>query len=161
MVCKRKRSVLQTKYRPLFPKIQTKYTPIFSIVSKSTDHHYFCVYTLIKVWSRSRVCNSDMKNRHQHTNISYIPKVSKYIKHVILIFHPSNKHIKHRDCDLFSIFHTFRIHLCRPCFDLKQCFNFDGSGDTKMILVCIFGKYWKNWSVFGLYFGKKWSVFGL
>ena len=29
VVCKRKRSVLQTKYRPLFPKIQTKFFDIF------------------------------------------------------------------------------------------------------------------------------------
>ena len=38
VVCKRKRSVLQTKYRPIFPKIKTKYRPIFSIFSKNTDH---------------------------------------------------------------------------------------------------------------------------
>ena len=28
-------------------------------------------------------------------------------------------------------------------------------------LVCIFGNYGENWSVFGLYFEEKWSVFGL
>ena len=34
VVCKRKRSVLQTKYRPFFPKIQTKYRPIFQYFPK-------------------------------------------------------------------------------------------------------------------------------
>ena len=37
----RKKSVIQTKYRPFFFKIQTKWRPIFTILSKNTDQHYF------------------------------------------------------------------------------------------------------------------------
>ena len=66
-------------------------------------------------------------------------------------FHPSNKHIKYQDCDLFSrlvALTYFFIHRYRPCSDSKQRFNIDQSIDTKIMMVCIFGKYWKNWSVF-------------
>ena len=42
----RKKSVIQTKYRPFFFKIQTKYRPIFTTTYKNTDHHYFCVNIL-------------------------------------------------------------------------------------------------------------------
>ena len=40
-------------------------------------------------------------------------------------------------------------------------FRFEAKdGDTKVMLVYIFGKYGENQSVFGLYFEEKWSVFG-
>ena len=52
----------------------------------------------------------------------------------------------------------FFIHRCRPCSDSKQCFNFDQSIDTKIIMVCIFGKYWKKWSVFWEKVVCIWSV---
>ena len=70
------------------------------------------------------------------------------------------------ECTKSIFFSWGYFSMLRPvCHRVKQPFLgkhlCSKDGDTKIMFVCIFWKYGKNWSVFSLYLGKKLSEFGL